>query len=91
MEDPKWFTDGACDILGGTEKTGFIQCGEEEVKGTLAVCNGINQCMQMKDPESSQMCTMTVQRPQIQVKTWEILVKYRENYLLLGDSNTGAF
>lgn len=47
--------------------------------------------MQIKDSESSQMCTMTVQRPQIQVKIWEILVKYTENYLLLGDSNTGAF
>lgn len=55
------------------------------------VCNGIDQCMQIKELERSQMCTMTVQRPQIQVKTWETLVRCTENYLLLGDSNTGAF
>lgn len=89
MEEPKWFTAGASDFLGGAEKTGFIQSGEEEIKGRLAVCNGIDQCVQIKDPKSSQMCTMTVQRPQIQVKTWEILVRYAGNHLLLEDSNTG--
>lgn len=35
MEESKWFTDGTCDILGGAEKTEFIQSGEEEVKGRL--------------------------------------------------------
>lgn len=33
MEEPKWFTDGVCDILERAEKTGFYQSGEEKVKG----------------------------------------------------------
>lgn len=32
MEEPNWFTDGACDILGGAERTGFIQSREEKRK-----------------------------------------------------------
>lgn len=35
MEEPKQFTDGVCDILESSEKTGLNQSGEEKVKGRL--------------------------------------------------------
>lgn len=49
----------------------------------IVVCYCVDQRMQIKEPEASPRCTMTVQSPQIQAKMWEILVRYTEIYFII--------